>query len=101
MPNGALTQLATKTLPAGTFLVIAKANLVNQDTDGNFRCALYNGATEIEAGGAQEEVSFESIPLLATVTGPATVSVKCEENEDKKNDTGNAIIEALQVSGKA
>jgi hypothetical protein len=110
--NDGSTVILSKNVPAGSYVINAKATLTNGDDDdvAFVGCSVSAGATSIDgAGGTLEEENFnvgssEVIAMQGVVSGFAggAVSISCFNTGDPDSsrvDISNVKLTAIQVSG--
>ena len=92
--DGAAVTVLTSAVPAGQYVITAKATLTAEDND-RIECALYNGNQSIDAvqwdsPGAALVSSPMSLSAVATVTnGP--LSIECSTNGNVDTATANDV----------
>jgi hypothetical protein len=67
--------VASLTLPAGSYLLYAKANLVRTGGSGSNECSLRDGATALDTVANQGNATGEVIVAHAAITLSATTTV--------------------------
>jgi hypothetical protein len=106
MPNGDETEVNRLTVPAGTYLITAKADVQNaNDHDGSFGCLLWANfevpeRVFLDGASALDGIWEASIPMMkaASFAGPTTITIRCFEVHVEKNDrVTHSRIEALKI----
>jgi hypothetical protein len=93
------TVVASLSLPAGSYLLYAKANVVRTGGNGSSECSLLNGATVLDLSVNQgtttgEVVSAHGLVTLATTT---TINYSCRVTNGSAN-VSNRTLSAVAFS---
>ena len=101
--NGTSTTVATLELPAGSYLIYAKANVVRNGGNGSSECIVFNGSeavdTVVNQGTPTGEVNFAHGAVTLTDTTTLTYGCRITANTATvSNRTFSAIrITSLTV----
>jgi hypothetical protein len=111
VPNGSESTIADlKLLPAGSYLITARAMVTNSTHDTYRQCALRNGdasgAVIDHTGGNTEDLSFGDnithsavfLEALTQVGAGGTITMTCSDSADEGTNAGDIKIIATQVT---
>ena len=93
--------LATVNLPAGSYLLIGKVNIVRTAGNGTSTCTVNNGATVLDQannqGNSSGEISVLQGSLTLAVVGPTAVTLRCRSVNGSQATTSSASFRVLSA----
>lgn len=92
--------LATLTLPAGNYLLFAKASIVRTGGTSGTVCTLYNGTTSIDQLNNQTSTTGELAKLQSFVqlSAQAVITFKCNGQTGVSATASNRTLTAIKVN---
>lgn len=93
--------VATLNLPAGSYLLIGKSNVVRSSGNGTAICTLNQGATILDQanlqGTSSGEVATLHAPLTLAVAGPTAITMRCRSVNGTQTTFSTASFRTLSA----